>query len=51
MSIKNLNSEVRVLMNVTIVGGGNVGTQFAVHCSSTGNEVTIYTSKPEKFKK
>lgn len=38
-------------MNVTIVGGGNVGTQFAVHCSSTGNEVTIYTSKPEKFKK
>ena len=38
-------------MNVTIVGGGNVGTQFAVHCSEKGNHVTLFTSKPERFSK
>ncbi len=38
-------------MNVTIVGGGNVGTQFAVHCSEKKYKVRIYTSKPEKFQK
>jgi len=36
-------------MNITIVGGGNVGTQFAVHCSASGHKVTVYTSKPELF--
>ena len=35
-------------MKVTIVGGGNIGTQFAVHCSQN-NDVTIFTSKPEEF--
>lgn len=38
-------------MKVTIYGGGNIGTQFAVHYAETGNEVTIFTSKPEKFAK
>ena len=38
-------------MNVTIVGGGNVGTQFAVHCAEKGHTVIIYTSKPEAFSK
>ena len=38
-------------MNVTIVGGGNVGTQFAVHCSEKGNTVTLFTSRPERFSK
>lgn len=36
-------------MRITIVGGGNIGTQFAVHCAQAGHRVTVYTSKPEKF--
>lgn len=36
-------------MKITIVGGGNIGTQFAVHCAEKGNEVIVYTSKPEIF--
>ncbi|MGN1157554.1 MAG: NAD/NADP octopine/nopaline dehydrogenase family protein [Agathobacter sp.] len=36
-------------MNITIVGGGNIGTQFAVHCAEKGHCVTIHTTKPEKF--
>ncbi len=37
-------------MRITIVGGGNIGTQFAVHCAEKGNEVIIYTSRPEAFR-
>ncbi len=36
-------------MKITIVGGGNIGTQFAVHCAEKGHEVTMVTSKPEVF--
>lgn len=36
-------------MKITIVGGGNIGTQFAVHCAEKGHEVVVYTSKPEVF--
>lgn len=36
-------------MRITIVGGGNIGTQFAVHCAQTGNIVTVFTSTPEVF--
>ena len=36
-------------MKITIVGGGNIGTQFAVHCAEKGHEVTVFTSKPELF--
>ncbi len=36
-------------MRITIVGGGNVGTQFAVHCAMKKHRVTIYSSKPEYF--
>ena len=35
-------------MKVTIIGGGNIGTQLAVHCSQE-NETYIYTSTPEVF--
>ncbi|MBO4432943.1 MAG: NAD/NADP octopine/nopaline dehydrogenase family protein [Clostridia bacterium] len=35
-------------MKITIVGGGNIGTQFAVHCSQK-NDVIVFTSKPETF--
>lgn len=38
-------------MKVTIYGGGNIGTQFATHYAETGNEVTMFTSKPDKFAK
>lgn len=34
-------------MNITIVGCGNIGTQFAVHCASKNHTVTIYCSKPD----
>ena len=37
-------------MKVTIYGGGNIGTKFATHFAGVGHEVTIFTSKPEKFK-
>ena len=36
-------------MNITIVGGGNIGTQFAVHCAAKGHRVIIYSSRPEQF--
>ncbi|MBP0983222.1 MAG: NAD/NADP octopine/nopaline dehydrogenase family protein [Oscillospiraceae bacterium] len=36
-------------MNVTVVGGGNVGTQLAVHCANAGHRVTMYTSRSDKF--
>ena len=36
-------------MNVTVVGGGNVGTQIAVHCAEKKHSVTVYTSKPQSF--
>lgn len=36
-------------MNITIVGAGNVGTQFAVHCAEKGHNVIIFGSKPEKI--
>ena len=38
-------------MKITIYGGGNIGTQFAVHYAEAGNDVTMFTSKPEKFAK
>ena len=37
------------MMNVTIVGAGNVGTQLAVHCAESGMRVIIYSSKPNKL--
>ncbi|MDO5305260.1 MAG: NAD/NADP octopine/nopaline dehydrogenase family protein [bacterium] len=36
-------------MKVAIAGGGNIGTQFAVHFAEKGHSVYIHTSKPEKF--
>lgn len=36
-------------MRITIVGGGNIGTQFAVHCAEKGHDVTVYTSRPQIF--
>lgn len=39
----------QVDMRITIVGGGNIGTQFAVHCAEKGHEVIVYTSRPEIY--
>ena len=36
-------------MKITIVEGGNIRTQFAVHCAEKRHKVVIYTSKPEFF--
>ncbi|MCD5598270.1 NAD/NADP octopine/nopaline dehydrogenase family protein [Lactobacillus delbrueckii subsp. lactis] len=38
-------------MKVTVYGGGNIGTQLATHFAETGNEVIMFTSKPQKFRK
>lgn len=34
---------------ITIYGGGNIGTQFAVHFSELKNDVTIFTPNKSKF--
>ena len=36
-------------MKITVVGGGNIGTQFAVHSAEKGHEVTVFTSNPDHF--
>lgn len=38
-------------MNITIVGAGNIGTQFAVHCAEKHHRVTVFGSKPDKIGK
>lgn len=38
-------------MNVTVVGAGNIGTQFAVHCAEKGHQVIVYGSRPERIHK
>ncbi len=38
-------------MRVTIIGGGNLGTLLSASFAHKGHEVTIHTSKPEKFSK
>lgn len=38
-------------MNITVVGAGNIGTQFSAHCAEKMHDVTIFTSKPEKINK
>lgn len=36
-------------MNITVVGGGNIGTQFAVHSAEKGHSVIMFTSSPDHF--
>ena len=38
-------------MKVTIIGGGNLGTLMGATFANRGHEVTIHSTKPEKFKK
>ncbi|MCQ2441436.1 MAG: NAD/NADP octopine/nopaline dehydrogenase family protein [Clostridia bacterium] len=34
---------------ITVVGGGNIGTQFACQTAAKGYCVTVYTQSPEKY--
>ena len=34
---------------ITVIGGGNIGTQFACVAASKGYEVCVYSSKAEKY--
>ena len=36
-------------MIITVVGGGNIGTQFAVHSAEKGHSVRMFTSSPDFF--
>ena len=36
-------------MRIAIVGGGNIGTQFAVHCAEKGHKVIVLTSRPDLY--
>lgn len=34
---------------IAIIGGGNIGTQFACMCAHKGYNVNVYSSKPQNF--
>lgn len=36
-------------LTIAVIGGGNVGTQFACICAARGSEVRIYTSRSNEF--
>ncbi len=36
-------------MKITVIGAGNIGTQFAVSFAAKGHNVTFYASKPERL--
>ena len=38
-------------MKITVAGGGNIGTQFAVHSAAKGHSVRMFTSGPDHFAK
>lgn len=40
---------MKTKMNITVVGAGNIGTQFAVHCAEKLHRCTVYGSKPERI--
>lgn len=38
-------------MNITVVGGGNIGTLMAAEAAAKGHNVTVYTSRPGEWGK
>ena len=45
MSVQNISNN----MQITVIGGGNIGTQFAAVCASKGYAVKVYSTKPERY--
>lgn len=37
------------IKNIAVIGGGNIGTQFACVCASKGYKVNVMSSKPELY--
>ena len=37
------------IRNITVIGAGNIGTQFACVAAAKGYNVTVYSSKPQTF--
>ncbi len=35
--------------SIAVIGGGNIGTQFACKCASKGYKVNMFSSNPELF--
>lgn len=46
---KTSDNNSTILPRISIIGGGNIGTQFACTCAAKGYDVTVFTSKPEKY--
>ena len=38
-------------MKMTVIGGGNIGTLIAAEMANQGHAVTVYTSRPERWKR
>lgn len=38
-------------MNITVIGCGNVGTQFAVHCAAKGHRVTVFSAQCDRIER
>lgn len=38
-------------MRITVIGAGNIGTQFAASFAAKGHDVTLFASKPERISK
>ena len=44
-----METEHAQFQKITVLGGGNIGTQFACVAASKGYEVCVYSSKTEKY--
>lgn len=44
-----MHKGVSGIKKITVVGGGNIGTQFACVCAEKGYEVCVFSSKAEKY--
>lgn len=44
-----MNSYAPDNTNISVIGGGNIGTQFACMCAAKGYTVNIYTSRPQLY--
>lgn len=42
---------IREFKNIGVIGGGNIGTQFACMCSYKGYKTSLFTSRPDEFLK